>query len=147
MKALVGAFNQEKALVGAFSVIVQPAVEPMDRFTALVRISFGYMSSPRDVDTLLHLIADNFVETAPAAAEVPAPGTRVRVTGLHVYPVKSCGGQSVASWRVTGGGLEQDRQWMVMVGGRVLTQKREPMLSQIRAAVDIEKKILTLSYR
>ena len=29
-------FNQEKALVGAFSVIVQPAVEPMDRFKALV---------------------------------------------------------------------------------------------------------------
>ena len=29
MKALVGAFNQEKALVGAFSVIVQPVVEPM----------------------------------------------------------------------------------------------------------------------
>ena len=36
MKALVGAFNQEKALVRAFSVIVQPVVEPMDRFTALV---------------------------------------------------------------------------------------------------------------
>ena len=35
MKALVGAFNQEKALVGAFSVIVQPVVEPTDRFTAL----------------------------------------------------------------------------------------------------------------
>ena len=37
MKALVGAFNQEKALVGAFSVIVQSVVEPMDRFTALVQ--------------------------------------------------------------------------------------------------------------
>ena len=36
MKALVGAFNREKALVGAFSVIVQPVVEPMDRFAALV---------------------------------------------------------------------------------------------------------------
>ena len=36
VKALVGAFNQEKALLGAFSVIVQPVVEPMDRFTALV---------------------------------------------------------------------------------------------------------------
>ena len=36
MKALVGAFNQEKALEGAFSVIVQPVVEPMDRFAALV---------------------------------------------------------------------------------------------------------------
>ena len=37
MKAVVAAFNQEKALVGAFSVIVQPVVEPKDRFTALVR--------------------------------------------------------------------------------------------------------------
>ena len=37
MKALVGAFNQEKALVGAFSVIVQPVVEPMDQFAALRR--------------------------------------------------------------------------------------------------------------
>ena len=36
MKALVGAFNQEKALVGAFSVIVQPVVELMDRFAALL---------------------------------------------------------------------------------------------------------------
>ena len=35
MKALVGAFNQETAPVGAFSVIVQPVVEPMDRFSAL----------------------------------------------------------------------------------------------------------------
>ena len=35
MKAVVAAFNQEKALVGAFSMIVQPVVEPMDCFTAL----------------------------------------------------------------------------------------------------------------
>ena len=33
MKALVGAFNQEKALVGAFSVIVKP----MDHYTALLQ--------------------------------------------------------------------------------------------------------------
>ena len=36
VKALVGAFNQEKALVGAFSVIVQPVVEPMEHYTALI---------------------------------------------------------------------------------------------------------------
>ena len=46
MKALVGTFNQEKALVGAFSVIVQPVVEPMDRFTAL---SLGDPSSKTPV--------------------------------------------------------------------------------------------------
>ena len=37
MKAVVAAFNQEKALEGAFSVIIQPVLEPMDRFTALIR--------------------------------------------------------------------------------------------------------------
>ena len=44
MKAVVAAFNQEKALVGAFSVIVQPVVEPMDRFTALA-ITTGWEQS------------------------------------------------------------------------------------------------------
>ena len=38
MKALVGAFNQEEALVGAFSVFVQPVVEPMEHYTALILI-------------------------------------------------------------------------------------------------------------
>ena len=51
MKALIGAFNQEKALVGAFSVIVQPVVEPMDRFAALKQ-----SLSPAHAELLLGLI-------------------------------------------------------------------------------------------
>ena len=50
VKALVGAFNQEKALVGAFSVIVQPVVEPMEHYTALLttnHINFLQRSAPR----------------------------------------------------------------------------------------------------
>ena len=35
------AFNQEKALVGAFFVIVQPVVEPMEHYTALTRTGSG----------------------------------------------------------------------------------------------------------
>ena len=38
MKALVDAFNQEKALVGAFSVIVKTDCETDGSFTALVSI-------------------------------------------------------------------------------------------------------------
>ena len=48
MKALVAAFNQEKALVGAFSVIVQPVVEPMDRFAALINTKKKLSSSPAE---------------------------------------------------------------------------------------------------
>ena len=52
MKALVGKFNQEKALVGAFSVIVQPVVEPMERFTALVTILLWLIISCAEVAEL-----------------------------------------------------------------------------------------------
>ena len=47
MKALVGAFNQEKALVGAFSVIVQPVVEPMEHYKALLAGGAALPHGPR----------------------------------------------------------------------------------------------------
>ena len=53
MKALVGAFNQEKALVGAFSVIVQPVVEPVDRFTVLYLILVARVSTLVPLSTRL----------------------------------------------------------------------------------------------
>ena len=53
MKALVGAFNQEKALVGAFSVIVQLVVEPMDSVTALFTIFIPEWGSSADDFRLL----------------------------------------------------------------------------------------------
>ena len=43
MKAVVAAFNQEKAQVGAFSVIVQPVVEPMEHYK-----NYSQEHSPRD---------------------------------------------------------------------------------------------------
>ena len=58
MKAVVAAFNQEKALVGAFSVIVQPVVEPMDRFAALVH-SAVVMMKLMDSQMAARLIAVN----------------------------------------------------------------------------------------
>ena len=50
MKAVVAAFNQEKALVGAFSVIVQAVVEPMDHFTALIWIDISIALSAQDCE-------------------------------------------------------------------------------------------------
>ena len=50
MKALVGAFNQEKTLVGVFSVIVQPVVEPMEHYTTLLMSLFV---SPRVTPVLV----------------------------------------------------------------------------------------------
>ena len=76
MKALGGAFNQEKALVGAFSVIVQPLVEPMDRFAALIQVGAAYTGvasfHPVTVTSLLAL----HTYTGPLlVASLPAPHT------------------------------------------------------------------------
>ena len=60
MKTLEGAFNQEKALVGAFSVIVQPVVEQIDRFVALVLVEMVRGSATARVNSV---ICDNSVES------------------------------------------------------------------------------------
>ena len=54
MKALVGAFNQEKALVWAFSVIVQPVVEPMEHYTALAQTLCHHDAAARITRETLH---------------------------------------------------------------------------------------------
>ena len=61
MKALVGDFNQEKALVGAFSVIVQPVVEPMEHYTALIIGEFtsGIVSKLSAISLSILVIAVN----------------------------------------------------------------------------------------
>ena len=59
MKALVGAFNQEKALVGAFSVIVQPVVESMDRFTATVMMQRAGKGAPAIAEQVSLLIGSS----------------------------------------------------------------------------------------
>ena len=126
--------------------------DDMDMFegrpTGSIRISFGYMSQRRDVDTLVELIKDNFVEARTGDEEgVAGQDDDVRVVGLFVYPVKSCGGMSVKQWRMTQHGLEYDRGWMIMQGTKVLTQKNEPLLSQIRASVNLDSKKLILTFR
>ena len=67
MKAVVAGFNQEKALLGAFSVIVQPVVEPMDRFAALPALELVHQ---------LHLVVEDNVEGVVRG--ILAPLTRVR---------------------------------------------------------------------
>ena len=54
MKALVGAFNQEKALEVAFSVIVQPVVETMDRFTALFEVPYSDYGWVNDIAVIFN---------------------------------------------------------------------------------------------
>ena len=58
------------------------------------------------------------------------------ITSLHVYPVKSCAGTTLARARLTPAGFEHDRQWMIVrPNGRFVTQRELPRLALIRPAL------------
>lgn len=67
----------------------------------------------------------------------PAPGPGgPRLTGLHVYPIKSAAGLDPLEWEVGTLGLRYDRRWMVVDSrGAMLTQRSHPRLTQVRPSV------------
>ena len=83
MKALVGAFNQEKALVGAFSVIVQPVVEPMDRFAALL------ISNQQPESRVQRIPGTMLLSAQPISQLPPGPGQWQHPHNVTQWPV-SC---------------------------------------------------------
>ena len=86
MKALVGTFNQEKALVGAFSVIVQPVVE---HYTALTLTLAGaedlldgeLAGPPRHVEGAALQLAALLARHPQAPAREPGERTPAETVG------------------------------------------------------------------
>ena len=57
---------------------------------------------------------------------------RVSITGLFIYPVKSCRGIGLREAMLTPRGLEHDREWMVVdYAGRFVTQRQLPRMALI----------------
>lgn len=64
------------------------------------------------------------------------PPLNLRLTALHVYPIKSTAGLAPAEWPVDEFGLEHDRRWMVVdTHGRMLSQRSHPRLALVRPTV------------
>lgn len=67
----------------------------------------------------------------------------VQVTGLNIYPVKSCRGIALTQARLTETGFEHDREWLVITPeGRFLTQRERPQLAQIETALTQDQLVL-----
>jgi uncharacterized protein YcbX len=68
----------------------------------------------------------------------------ITLAALNVYPVKSCRGIALESAKVTGAGLEHDREWMIVTPeGRFLTQREEPRLARIAVALGEDALVLS----
>ena len=72
------------------------------------------------------------------------PASGARVAGLHVYPVKSCGGMDLERAQVDDLGIRHDRRWMIVDGrGRFLSQRTVPLLATIRVRLGPERLVLS----
>ena len=61
----------------------------------------------------------------------------MHLSGLYLYPMKSCAPLPVESARIEPRGLQHDRRWMVVDGdGRCLTGRELPRLTLVRAIPD-----------
>ena len=60
----------------------------------------------------------------------------MKVSSLHIYPVKSLGGFSANEWKLEARGLEHDRRWMLVdESGFFLTQRTLPELCLLEAVI------------
>jgi uncharacterized protein len=67
----------------------------------------------------------------------PEIQTVARVTGLYVYPIKSCAGTSLAEAEIGPRGILHDREFMLASpAGEFLTQRELPGLALVRPALE-----------
>ena len=137
-----------------------------------IRISFGYMSLRRDIQTLVDFLVAHFlipspspglglVETNPTTTTLtrsqeqllcPSRTPHHQPTLLEsvwIYPVKSCAGVCVEGpWPLTRRGLAHDREWMIIdnARGQVLSVKRCPALRDIQPRLDLSRQTLELHH-
>jgi uncharacterized protein YcbX len=68
----------------------------------------------------------------------------IRVSALHLYPIKSCRGVAVSAMELDSRGPAGDRRWMVVdERGRFLTQREEPSLALVDVVMTGEKLVLS----
>jgi uncharacterized protein YcbX len=76
-------------------------------------------------------------DRATPGTETTRRETRTFLSGLHVYPIKSCGGIAVEEWEVDERGLRHDRRWMLVdEAGCFVSQREVPRMALIRVRIE-----------
>lgn len=124
--------------------------------TGAIRLSFGAMSSMKDVTDFLHFVEEFYVSSVHV--EEPnlvssrtdlvhtSPSSYV-VESLSVFPIKSCAAYKIPAdvcWEVGPKGLAWDREWCLVHAGTnvALSQKKFPRMALLRPEIDLVKRVL-----
>lgn len=79
-------------------------------------------------------------------ARAAPPPADLRVAELRIYPIKSCGGISLASSRMAATGLSWDRTFAVVDGaGKIQTQRLKRRLATVRPELDTSAGVMQIA--
>ena len=86
---------------------------------------------------------ETVLDTADGVASDRPSDLATLITGLFVYPVKSCAGVRVEQVMLLDTGLEFDRAWMVVDGrGNFLTQRELPRMALVKPQIKTYEMVL-----
>lgn len=76
-------------------------------------------------------------------------GKAMLVTGLYIYPIKSCAGVAVTKAVVQGRGFVHDREWMLVdaASKRFVSQRKYPQLALVQVRVEEAAEELVVQFR
>lgn len=123
--------------------------------TGSIRVSFGYMTTKQNVDKLIDVIRQCYLDESSQSTEKDSKMQsqqnpyKPRLKSIRIYPIKSCGPMATnGEWRITDKGLKYDREWMIINGrnGTSLTQKDETRMCLIKPFIDVKKNIIRLEF-
>ena len=124
--------------------------------TGTIRVSFGAMSSLKDVENFVTFLRNYFVDASPvllnrlsALPIVKSP--KFVVENLTIFPIKSCAAYNIPShttWQVTPRGLALDREWCLVHLGthQALSQKRHPHMALLRPKIDLHSRSMSIRH-
>lgn len=122
--------------------------------TGVIRASLGAMSTMADVDGLIGFVDEFYRDVVPVqTAEqlgICRKQANLYVSGITVYPIKSCAGFEVPEgvrWEVRPEGLAWDREWCLVHrgSGHALSQKQHPRMALILPVLDFGRGELRVS--
>jgi molybdenum cofactor sulfurtransferase len=123
--------------------------------TGAIRISFGKDSLWEDLDAFVVFIETTFVSrtareksTKAATSLRSRSPTKVELSELYLFPIKSCSAQRVSRWRIElpSGKLVHDREFaLVDTSGTAMRLQTCPKMGMIVPSIDLLNQTMTIS--
>ncbi|CRK87434.1 CLUMA_CG001235, isoform A [Clunio marinus] len=129
--------------------------------TGSIRASFGYMTTKENVDKLVQVIKECYVEDTKSRILLSrneikknykisnVKSKNPTLKSMRIFPIKSCAPMVInKSWKINSKGLKYDREWVIIDGnnGTSLTQNNETRMCLIRPFIDELKSTLRLDF-